>query len=105
MPLCPFRELKRTQLNNAVRLRAVSNIDAFINGKAGDLPKIMVGVRTDRTDTVRGKSNILRVFAVGLAESVIDTVFRSDFRIADSCLVGNAIRFFRDGFSGSAVQR
>ena len=64
MPLRTLRKLKRRDFNYAVHFRTVGDMDAFIYRKPGDLAELMVAVRSEGTDAVRGKSYILGGFAV-----------------------------------------
>ena len=42
MPLRPLRELDRSKFDDAILLRCVGDMDALIDGKAGDFSEIMV---------------------------------------------------------------
>ena len=52
MELCPLREVQRLQLDNAVLLRAVRHVDAFVDSQSVDLAKLVVDVGTQRTDAI-----------------------------------------------------
>ena len=55
MELCPLREVQRLQLDNAVLLRAVRHVDAFVDSQSVDLAELVVDVGTQRTDAIGAK--------------------------------------------------
>ena len=68
MPLGALVKLQRAKLNYAILLGMIGDMDALINGKAGDLAVLVVAVRAERTNTVGTKGHALRVFFVNFQQ-------------------------------------
>ena len=64
VPLGALGELEGDQLDHAVLLGGIGDVDAFVDGKAGDLPEVMVGVGPDRADPVRAERRAFGVAVV-----------------------------------------
>ena len=62
MPLRAFIELQGLNLNNSVALRTVRYMDTFIDSKARDLAKLMIGMSSDRANAIRRERPERRFF-------------------------------------------
>ena len=60
MPLRPALKLQGRQLHYSVFLWTVGNVNALIDGKAGNARQLMVHVRPQRANAVWGEGNRLR---------------------------------------------
>ena len=74
--------------NYAVLLRAVGDMNAFINGKTGDLAEIMIDMRTDRADPVRTERHAFRLSSVGFKKSFFT------FHLPSSVLFDSSALYF-----------
>ena len=70
MPLRALRELQGGYLYHAVLLGGIGEMDALIDGEAGDLAEVMVGMRPDGADPVGTESQAVVIPAVGLVKTV-----------------------------------
>ena len=68
VPLRALGKLQRLHLYNAVALGAPGDVDALVDGKAGDLAEVVVGVGADRADAVGAEAYAVRIAAVGFEE-------------------------------------
>ena len=66
VPLCPLVKLQGLDLDHAVLLRTVGDVNALVDGKSRDHAKLMIGMCTDGTDAVWRKRYVLRCFFVCL---------------------------------------
>ena len=70
MPLRPFGELQGQHLHHAVLLGSVGNVDALVNGQAGNLAQIVVRMSADGTNTIGAESHAFRIASVNLGKSL-----------------------------------
>ena len=55
MPLRTFGELEACHLYNSIMFRAVSDVDALVDGESSDLAQVVIRVGADWADTVGGE--------------------------------------------------
>ena len=70
VPLRPFRELDGGHLHHPVLLGRIHDVDALVDGQAGDFPEVVVGMGPDGADAVGTEGDAVVVPAVDFVESV-----------------------------------
>ena len=70
VPLRPLGELEGGHLHHAVLLGAIHDVDALVDGQAGDFPEVVVGMGPDGADAVGTEGDAVVVPAVDFVESV-----------------------------------
>ena len=71
MPLGTLVKLERREFHHAVLLGAVGQVDALVDGQAGNLPQVVVRVGADGTDAIRAEVHGLGLAVVNLEESFL----------------------------------
>ena len=66
--LCPFGEVQTLQLNYAIVLGTVSDVDALVQSQPVDLAELVVDVSTEGADPVGAKGKSIRVAIICLTK-------------------------------------
>ena len=70
MPLRPLRELDGSEFDDAILLRCVGDMDALIDGKAGNFSEIMVGMGPYRADSIGTEGHSLIIPSVDFIKAI-----------------------------------
>ena len=70
MPLCSLGELQGGHLHYPILFGGIGNVNTFVDGQAGDLSEVMVGIGANGTDTVGTEGGAFGVALVYLKEFV-----------------------------------
>ena len=81
MPLCTLVKLQRAELDNAVLLGAVGDVDALVDSQTRYLTQIVVRVRPDRADTIRTERQSRGILVVYLMKSLFAIQHTSFFKV------------------------
>ena len=70
MPLCSFGELQGGHLHYPILLGGIGDVNTFVDGQAGDLSEVMVGMGANGTDTVGTEGGAFGLATVNLGEAI-----------------------------------
>ena len=70
MPLCSLGELQGGHLHYPILLGGIGDVNTFVDGQAGDLSEVMVGMGANGTDTVGTEGGAFGLALVYLKEFV-----------------------------------